>query len=144
MKKMTNGMKEFYKRTMKVEMAPWAKAYTVDIKDTYTELSLEKIENQPTGPEGKRLGDYKELFESIDVQSTSSCISTQNSTAQCDMFLDSSAEEATFDNKPSAISQIIGKEAGKSSLTNNDQQLEIVYERNKCTHAEARSYDDVI
>ena len=42
-------------------MAPWAKAYTVDIKDIYTELSLEKTENQPTGPEGKRIEDYKEL-----------------------------------------------------------------------------------
>ena len=43
-------------------MAPWAKAYTVDIKEIYTELTLEKIENEPTGPEGKRIDDYKELF----------------------------------------------------------------------------------
>ena len=48
-------------------MAPWAKAYTVDIKDIYTELSLEKIENQPTGPEGKIIENYTELFpESCD------------------------------------------------------------------------------
>ena len=44
-------------------MAPWAKAYTVDMKDIYTQLTLDKIENQPTGPEGKRLEDYKRLFE---------------------------------------------------------------------------------
>ena len=44
-------------------MAPWAKAYTVDMKDIYTELTLDKIENQPTGPEGKTIEDYKELFE---------------------------------------------------------------------------------
>ena len=44
-------------------MAPWAKAYTVDMKDIYTDLALEKIENEPTGPEGKRIEDYKELFE---------------------------------------------------------------------------------
>ena len=49
-------------KTTRIEMGPWAKAYTVDIKDIYTELSLEKIENQPTGPEGKRIEDYKELF----------------------------------------------------------------------------------
>ena len=48
--------------TTRIEMAPWAKAYTVDIKDIYTELSLRKIENQPTGPECKRIEDYKELF----------------------------------------------------------------------------------
>ena len=44
-------------------MAPWAKAYTVDMKDIYTDLTLEKIENEPTGPEGKRIENYKELFE---------------------------------------------------------------------------------
>ena len=133
-------MKEFYKRTMKVEMAPLAKAYTVDIKDTYTELSLEKIENQPTGPEGKRLGDYKELFESIDVQGTSSCISTPNSTEKCDVFPDSTGQ-ATYDNKPIAISQIRDKEAKKCSF---DEKIENLYERKKCTRAEARSYNDDI
>ena len=49
-------------KTTRIEMAPWAKAYTVDIEKIYTELSLEKIENQPTGPEGKTIDDYKELF----------------------------------------------------------------------------------
>ena len=49
-------------KTTRIEIAPWAKAYTVDIKDIYTELSLEKIENQPTWPEGQRIEDYKELF----------------------------------------------------------------------------------
>ena len=44
-------------------MAPWAKAYTGDIDEVYTELALEKIENEPTGPEGKRIDDYKELFK---------------------------------------------------------------------------------
>ena len=50
-------------KTTRIEMAPWAKAYTVDIEKIYTELSLEKIENQPTGPEGKTIDDYKELFQ---------------------------------------------------------------------------------
>ena len=48
-------------------MAPLARAYTVDIEKIYTELSLEKIEKQPTGPEGKVIENYTELFpESCD------------------------------------------------------------------------------
>ena len=39
----------------------------MDIEKIYTELSLEKIENQPTGPEGKRIDDYKELFAERNV-----------------------------------------------------------------------------
>ena len=39
----------------------------MDIEKIYTELSLEKIENQPTGPEGKRIKDYKELFAERNV-----------------------------------------------------------------------------
>ena len=30
-------------KTTQIEIAPWAKAYTVDIKDIYTELSLEEL-----------------------------------------------------------------------------------------------------
>ena len=55
--------------TTRIEMAPWAKAYTVPMQDIYTELTLEKIENQPTGPEGERLGNYKELFQDKTEQS---------------------------------------------------------------------------
>ena len=50
-------------KTTRIEMAPWAKAYTVDMTDINTDLTLEKIENEPTGPEGKRIENYKELFE---------------------------------------------------------------------------------
>ena len=39
-------LREHYKKTMKVEMAPWAKAYTVDMKDMYTDLTLEKNKKQ--------------------------------------------------------------------------------------------------
>ena len=49
-------------KTTRIEMAPWAKAYTVDVKDVDTDLTLEKVENQPTGPEGKTVEEYKELF----------------------------------------------------------------------------------
>ena len=44
-------------------MAPWAKAYTVDMKDMYTELALEKIENKPTGPIHSDISNYKNLFK---------------------------------------------------------------------------------
>ena len=60
---LAESLKEYTANTTRIEMAPWAKAYTVDMKDIYTDLTLEKIENQPTGPEGKRVQDYKELFQ---------------------------------------------------------------------------------
>ena len=60
---LAESLKEYTTRTTCIEMAPWAKAYTVPMQDIYTELTLEKIENKPTGPEGKRLEDYKELFD---------------------------------------------------------------------------------
>ena len=57
-----SGLRNHYKKTMKTEMAPWAKAYTVDIKNMYTELTLDKIENQPSGPSHSKINDYKDLF----------------------------------------------------------------------------------
>ena len=43
-------------------MAPWAKAHTVDMKDTYTELTLEKINNKLSGPIHSKNSNYKDLF----------------------------------------------------------------------------------
>ena len=37
---------------MKIEMIPWTE-YMVKMEDLYTELTVEKIENKPTGPEIK-------------------------------------------------------------------------------------------
>ena len=34
---------------MKIEMAPWVKNHTVSMDELYTELTLEQIENKPTG-----------------------------------------------------------------------------------------------
>ena len=48
---------------MKIEVAPWIKDYVVDMNDLYTDLSLEKIHNKPTGEDCKRLNHYTELFE---------------------------------------------------------------------------------
>ena len=55
-------LQEHYKKTMKIEMAPWAQAYSVDMKDTYTELALEKVENKPSGPCHSKINDYRDLF----------------------------------------------------------------------------------
>ena len=47
---------------MKMEMVPWLRGYTVQMEDLYTELTVVKIENKPTGPETKVINDYRELF----------------------------------------------------------------------------------
>ena len=47
---------------MKIEMAPWAKAYTVDMIDMYTELTLGEIKNKPAGPINSKISNYKDLF----------------------------------------------------------------------------------
>ena len=62
MEDLAESLRPYTATTTRIEMAPWAKAYTVPVQDIYTELTLEKIENQPTGPEGARLRDYQELF----------------------------------------------------------------------------------
>ena len=48
---------------MKIEVAPWIRDYVVNMNDLFTELSLEKIHNKPTGQEATMLSDYTELFE---------------------------------------------------------------------------------
>ena len=49
----------------KVEMVPWLRGYTVKMEDLYTELTVEEIENKPTGPESEVISDYKELFDQV-------------------------------------------------------------------------------
>ena len=56
-------MREYYKRTLKIEMAPWASAHSVDMKEAYTELVLEKTENRTHGQTFVGIKDYKELFK---------------------------------------------------------------------------------
>ena len=49
---------------MKIDTAPWMKAYTeVDMGELYTELKLERLENQTKGPKGRTIRTYKEMFE---------------------------------------------------------------------------------
>ena len=47
---------------MKIEMAPWVQNYTVPMDEMYTELTLEEMENKPTGPIPVKLESYTELF----------------------------------------------------------------------------------
>ena len=54
-------IREFYKDTMKVEMAPWAKSYALDMRDVNSEITLQKMEN--TLVESTKIVDYKKLFE---------------------------------------------------------------------------------
>ena len=62
-------LKECTEERMRIEMAPWQKGYTVAMDELYTELTLEKIDNKPTGPEGQVLDDYQELFIESEVSS---------------------------------------------------------------------------
>ena len=48
---------------MKIDMAPWVNAYTVDVNDMYTEPTLEEIEKKPTGPIYSIIGSYKDFFK---------------------------------------------------------------------------------
>ena len=59
---LAENLRPYTATTTRIEMAPWAKAYTIGMNDIYTELTLEKMENLPTGPKGRGLEDYKELF----------------------------------------------------------------------------------
>ena len=49
--------------SVKMEMIPRVKSHLVKMKDLYTELTVEKIENKPTGPESEVISDYRELFK---------------------------------------------------------------------------------
>ena len=55
-------MRSFTEEVMKIEVAPWIKDCLVDMKELYTELSLEKINNKPIVEETSVVEDYRELF----------------------------------------------------------------------------------
>ena len=57
--------KRYTEEAMKIDMAPWAKAYTeVDMDKLYTELTLEKLENTPASIHSEKIENYQELFKS--------------------------------------------------------------------------------
>ena len=62
-KKTVETLQDHYRRTLKIEMAPWAKGYTVEMKDMYTDVALEKVENKPSGPDTISITSYQDLFD---------------------------------------------------------------------------------
>ena len=59
----TEGVKKYAEESMKIEMVPWVRNYAVKMGELYTELTVEKIEDKPTGPESEVISDYRELFK---------------------------------------------------------------------------------
>ena len=53
-------LREYYKKILKIGMAPWVKTCTMDMKDAYTELVMEKVEN---GTKFVGIKDYRVLFK---------------------------------------------------------------------------------
>ena len=58
---MVEQLKGHTEEAMTIEMAPWVE-YRVPMDELYTELTLEQMENKPTGPLPVKLDSYKELF----------------------------------------------------------------------------------
>ena len=56
-------LRPYTQDAMKIEMAPWIRDYNVKMEDLYSELSLEKIENKPTGLWEQRLDSYTDMFK---------------------------------------------------------------------------------
>ena len=64
MKAIADDLKPYTEDAMKIDTAPWMKACTeVDMDELYTELTLERLENQAKGPKGRTIRNYKEMFE---------------------------------------------------------------------------------
>ena len=59
---LADNLRPFIEKTTKLEMAPWVKAYTVDMDKLYTDSVLDRIENTPSGEELKPITNYRELF----------------------------------------------------------------------------------
>ena len=52
-------------RRMKIEPYPWLRGYFVDMSKLYTELILEKIENELLGEKPVKLANYEKMFECL-------------------------------------------------------------------------------
>ena len=57
-------LKPHVARRMKIEPFPWLRDYYVDMRKLYTELTLEKLENEVLWVRKVTLKDYKEMFDS--------------------------------------------------------------------------------
>ena len=79
---LAEDLKPDIQQRMKIEMAPWVKGYTVDMDKLYTELTLEKIENEPSGPENTKFTDFKLLFEDKLISSVNEAAQSFNDGAK--------------------------------------------------------------
>ena len=59
---LADELRPYTEKAMKIEPAPWIKDYMVDMDYLYTELTLEKIDNEPHQQLRRKLENYKELF----------------------------------------------------------------------------------
>ena len=55
-------LRPYTAQTIKLEVAPWIRDYTVDMEDLYTDLTLEKVTHTPKGTTKKKLENYEEMF----------------------------------------------------------------------------------
>ena len=61
---LAEGIRPYTEQAMKIEVVPWIRDYVCKMNNLYTELTLEKINDKPTGAEAKELRNYQELFVS--------------------------------------------------------------------------------
>ena len=59
---LAEDLRPHMEQAMKIEVAPWIREYVTDMDNLYSELTLEKLDNKPSGNESKKLDTYKELF----------------------------------------------------------------------------------
>ena len=59
---LAEDLRPHMEQAMKIEVAPWIREYVTDMDNLYSELTLEKLDNELCGEERKKLDTYKELF----------------------------------------------------------------------------------
>ena len=61
-KALAEKIRPYTAQTMKLEVAPWIRDYVVDMKDLYTDLTLEEVIRTPKGTTKRKLENYEEMF----------------------------------------------------------------------------------
>ena len=68
---LTDELKEYTGEAMKIDAAPWMRPCTeVDMDKLYTELRLEKLENETASIKNRKIEDYKQIFDDGYTQTT--------------------------------------------------------------------------
>ena len=67
---LSEEVKLYMEDAMQIEVAPLPKVYRVNFKGLYSELTLEKIDNQPTGPKHHAVRNYVDIFEDRNLSET--------------------------------------------------------------------------